>query len=230
MLLKTTRAFSWSAWPAEAASSGPQTLGSLPPWAPRRSRWRRSEDRPRCGGTRRCTCQVPGWSVERQARPVLERRPRLPRKQSISGEEVHYQLSITSCWKNFKATLNNHIIRSKLKDYLIFNCKNFLLCLTGSWWSEKTVEGVGPAEPVRVAGYLLLSLLLGSCELGLHLLPDHGLGHGTAEPEAGPHGVWRPRLPHRLAPHGLVRQQFLLLVIFLLTTRSPKNNQKIKLE
>ena len=107
---------------------------------------------------------------------------------------------------------------------------NFLGGLTGNGWSEEAVEGVRSPEPVRVTGDLPLPLLLGPGELGLHLLPDHGLGHEAAEPEAGPHGVWRPRLPHRLAPHGLGRQQLLLLVIFLLTTRSPKDNQKIKLE
>ena len=104
---------------------------------------------------------------------------------------------------------------------------NFLGGLTGNGWSEEAVEGVRSPEPVRVTGDLPLPLLLGPGELGLHLLPDHGLRHGAAEPEARPHGVWRPRLPHRLAPHGLVRQQFLLLVILLFTSRSPEQKMNL---
>ena len=98
----------------------------------------------------------------------------------------------------------------------------------GSLMSEKAVEGVVPSKPVRGAGDLLLPLLLGPCELGLHPLPDSGLGNRAAESDDRPHGIRRPRLPHRLGPHGLGRQQLLLPIIFpiifLLTLRSPIDN------
>ena len=58
--------------------------------------------------------------------------------------------------------------------------------------------------------------------------PGERGGHGAAEPEAGPHGVRRPRLPNSLAPHGLGRQQLLLHIIFFPTSLKIINNENEK--
>ena len=59
------------------------------------------------------------------------------------------------------------------------------LRLTRSRGSQKAVESIGSPKPVRVAGYLLLALLLSPGVLRLHPLSDDCLRHRAAENNIG---------------------------------------------